>query len=81
MTDEWEVRTVEAVVLALVPEYRQVLVVDTAGRQYALTHRIQGMDQASIKVGQPVICTVTTQLGVVLSAAIVAGPGTDATTA
>lgn len=81
MTDEWEVRTVEAVVMALVPEYRQVVVVDTDGWQYALTHRTQGIDRASLKVGQPVICTVTTQLGVALSAAIATGPGTDATTA
>lgn len=70
MSGSPEVRTVEAVVVALVPEYRQVLVSDADGQHYALTRRTQGIDQASLSVGQRIVCTVTKRLAVVLSATI-----------
>lgn len=38
-------------------------------QSYALTRRTQGIDRASLKVGQRMDCTITARLAVVLSAA------------
>ena len=47
--------------------------------QYApwVTRRTQGIDRASLKVGQHVVCTVTARLAIVLSATIAAEPAGD----
>lgn len=47
MSGQPKVRTVQTVVIAVVPEYRLVLVGDADGRHYALTRRTQGIDLAS----------------------------------
>ena len=63
---------VEAVVLALIPAYHQVKVRDAAGHLYTLTHKTLGVDLASLREGQHVLCTVTRRLPRVLIAAVVA---------
>lgn len=74
MSGKSEVRTVEAVVLALIPEFRQVRVGGADGRHYALTRRTTGIDHASLQVGQQIVCTVTKRRGVVLSATTTSRP-------
>lgn len=68
MSGEPKVRTVQTVVIAVVPEYRLVLVGDADGRHYALTRRTQCIDLAALSVGQRVVCTVAARLAIVLSA-------------
>ncbi len=70
--DEEGTRRVEAVVVALIPEYHQVKVRDGDGHLYALTRKTQGVDLASLHEGQRVVCTVTRRLPRVLTAAAVA---------
>lgn len=64
-------RLIEAVVVALVPEYHQVMVRDDDGHLYALTRKTQGIDLAALREGQRVVCTVTRKLPRVLTAAAV----------
>ena len=64
-------RLIEAVVVALVPEYHQVMVRDDHGHLYALTRKTQGIDLAALREGQRVVCTVTRKLPRVLTAAAV----------
>ena len=64
-------RLIEAVVVALVPEYHQVMVRDDVGHLYALTRKTQGIDLAALREGQRVVCTVTRKLPRVLTAAAV----------
>lgn len=70
--DEGDTRRVEAVVVALIPEFQQVKVRDGDGHLYALTSKTQGVDLASLHEGQHVICTVTRRLPRVLAATAVA---------
>ena len=70
--DAGETRRVEAVVVALIPEYHQVKVRDGDGHLYALTRKTQGVDLAALHEGQRVVCTVTRKLPRVLTAAAVA---------
>ena len=64
-------RLIEAVVVALVPEYHQVMVRDDDGHLYALTRKTKGIDLAALREGQRVVCTVTRKLPRVLTAAAV----------
>ncbi len=66
--DVGESRTVETVVVALVPEFRQVRVRDALGHEYALSRRTEGVDLATLQEGQKITCTVTTTLPRVLKA-------------
>lgn len=70
--DEGDTRRIEAVVVALIPEYHQVKVRDGDGHLYALTRKTQGVDLASLHEGQRVVCTVTRKLPRVLTAAAIA---------
>ena len=63
-----DTRCVEAVVVALIPEYHQVKIRDGDGHLYALTRKTQGVDLAALQVGQRVVCTVTRKLPRVLAA-------------
>ena len=54
-----QTRSVEAVVVALIPEYQQVKVRDGDGHLYALTRKTQGVDLSALREGQRVVCTVT----------------------
>lgn len=67
--DAGETRRVETVVVALIPEYRQVKVRDGDGHLYALTRKTQGVDLAALHEGQRIVCTVTLKLPRVLTAA------------
>jgi hypothetical protein len=66
-----ETRTVEAVVVALIPEYHQVGIRDDEGHLYALTRGTRGVDLADLREGQRVVCTVTRKLPRVLAAAAI----------
>ena len=70
--DEGDILRVEAVVVALIPEYHQVKVRDDDGHLYALTRKTQSVDLAALHEGQRVVCTVTRKLPWVLAAAAVA---------
>ena len=65
-------RQVDAVVVAVVPEYHQAKVRDTEGHLYAITRKTQGIDPTSLREGQRVVCTVTQEVPRVLSATAVA---------
>ena len=65
-----ETRRVEAVVVAVVPEYHQVMVRDADGHLYSLTRKTRGIDLAALREGQRVVCTVTRRLARVLDAAV-----------
>lgn len=66
-----ETLTVTAEVVALLPEYRQVRVLGSGGRQYALTRLTHGIDLATLRLGQRVECTVTARLSRVLNAVLI----------
>lgn len=66
--DAEETRTVETVVIALIPEFEQVKVRDNEGHVYALTRRTRGVDLLALQEAQRLICTVTDKLPRVLSA-------------
>ena len=68
--DTGETRRVEAVVVAVVPEYHQVMVRDADGHLYSLTRKTRGIDLAALREGQRVVCTVTRTLPRVLAAAV-----------
>ena len=70
--DQAETHPVEAVIVVLIPEFHQVQVRDEAGHLYALTRKTLGVDLRALQEGQKVLCTVTTTLPRVLSAAAVA---------
>jgi hypothetical protein len=61
-----ETRRVEAVVVALIPEYHQAKIRDSEGNFYALTHSTPGVDLAMLHEGQRIVCTVTCVLARVL---------------
>jgi hypothetical protein len=63
-----ETRRVEAIVVALIPEYHQVKVRDADGHLYALTRGTPGVDLPALRVGQRINCVVTRSLARVLSA-------------
>jgi hypothetical protein len=65
-----ETRSVETVVVALIPEYHQVKVRDRDGHVYALTRKTAGVRLGDLHEGQQVLCTVTRRLPRVLSAAL-----------
>ena len=67
-----ETRRVEAIVVALIPEYHQVKVRDTEGHIYALTRRTAGIHLSDLHEGQRLLCTITRRLPRVLSAAALA---------
>jgi len=67
-----ETRRVEAVVVALIPEYHQVKVRDSAGHLYALTRDTKGIDLTTLYEGQRIVVTVTRKLPRVLVAAAIA---------
>jgi hypothetical protein len=71
LSDGGATRVVETVVVALVPEYRQVKVRDREGRLYALTSKTAGVELAELHEGQRVVCTVTRKLPRVLTAAAI----------
>jgi hypothetical protein len=66
--DDGQTRHVETIVVALIPEYRQVKVRDCDGHLYALTRRTQGIDLAALYEGQRVVCVLTGEPSRVLSA-------------
>ena len=68
--DTGKTRRVEAFVVAVVPEYHQVMVRDADGHLYSLTRKTRGIDLAALCEGQRVVCTVTRRLPRVLTAAI-----------
>ena len=68
---DFETRRVDAVVIALVPEFRQALVRDADGHDYALTRATQGVDLATLQEGQKISCTVTTRLPRVIAATVI----------
>ena len=70
--DAGETRSVEAIVVALIPEYHQVKVQDTEGHIYALTRKTVGVHLSDLHEGQRVLCTITRRLPRVLSAAALA---------
>lgn len=70
--DSGDTHSVEAVVVALIPQYHQVQVRDREGDLYALTRKTQGIDLTGLHEGQRVVCTVTNVLPRVLAAAAVA---------
>jgi hypothetical protein len=70
--DAGETRRIEAIVVALIPEYHQVKVRDGDGHLYALTRKTQGVALAALHEGQRVVCTVTRRLPRVLTTAAVA---------
>jgi hypothetical protein len=55
-------RVVEATVIAVLPDYRQVRVKTADGHQYAITEKTPGIDWSRLCEGQRVKCTVTTTL-------------------
>jgi hypothetical protein len=63
-----ETRSVEAVVVALIPEYHQVKVRDDEGHLYALTRKTAGVELTKLREGQRLVCTVTRTLPRVLAA-------------
>ncbi len=63
-------RRVETVVIALIPEYRQVKVRDAEGHVFALTAKTAGVELTSLQEGQHVVCTVTRTAARVLTAAV-----------
>ena len=63
---EEETRSVEAVVVAVIPEFEQAKVRDSAGHLYALTRRTAGFTLETLQEGQRVRCTVTCRLPRVL---------------
>jgi hypothetical protein len=63
-----ETRRVEAVVVALIPEYHQVKIRDDEGHFYALTRQTPGVELAKLREGQRIVCTVTRKLPRVLAA-------------
>ena len=65
-------RYVGVTVLALIPEYHQVEVVDGMGRHYSLTEHTQGINLAELKEGQKLACRVNKRLPRVLAAAVLA---------
>lgn len=65
-------RFVGVTVLALIPEYHQVEVVDKMGRHYSLTEHTQGINLAELKEGQKLACRVTKRLPRVLAATVLA---------
>lgn len=67
--DAGDTRCVEAIVVALIPEYHQVKVRDQEGDIYALTRKTVGVHLSDLREGQRVLCTVTRCLPRVLSAA------------
>lgn len=66
-----ETRRVEVVVVALIPEYRQVRARDEEGHLYALTSHTSGIDLTSLHEGQKLTCIVTRRLPRVLSASTI----------
>lgn len=66
--DDVATRTVEAVVVALLPAFGQVRVEAVDGCHYALTRRTQGIDLGSLIEGQRLTCQVAARLSIVLSA-------------
>ena len=67
-----ETRSVEAVVVAIIPEFHQAKVRDSAGHLYALTRRTNGFTLESLQEGQRVRCTVTCRLPRVLRIELIA---------
>jgi hypothetical protein len=55
-------RAVEATVIAVLPDYRQVRVKTADGYQYAITANTPGVDWHELREGQHILCTVTTSL-------------------
>ena len=68
--DTGDTYRVEAVVVAVIPEFHQVQVLDADGHLYALTRKTRGIDLAALREGQRVVCTVTRTLPRVLAAAV-----------
>lgn len=59
---------VEVVVLALVPEFHQVVVKTTDGTRYVLNRHTPGVDLLKLREGQRLLCKVTRRLPRVLNA-------------
>jgi hypothetical protein len=59
---------VDAVVIAVVPEYQLTIVRTDDGRQYSITRHTTGLSFADLIEGQIVRCDVTTRLPRVLRA-------------
>jgi len=55
-------------VIALIPDFHQVMVEDTSGNRYALTRKTQGIDLELLQEGQRVTCTVTSAPARVIAA-------------
>ena len=67
-----ETRSVEAVVVAMTPEFHQAKVRDSVGHMYALTRQTDGFTFETLQEGQRVRCTVTCRLPRVLRIELIA---------
>ncbi len=65
-----DLESVEAVVVALIPEFHQVKVRGFDGRLYTLTRATKGIELDKLHEGDKVRCTVTVKLPRVLSASV-----------
>lgn len=66
-----ETRQVDAIVVAVIPEFHQAKVRDRDGYLYAITRRTSGVDVLLLREGKIVRCTVTLKLSRVLRAEVV----------
>jgi hypothetical protein len=67
-----ETVVLDAVVIALLPEFRQVKARSNAGHLLAITESTRGVHLASLREGQLLRCTVTRRLPRVLRAELLA---------
>lgn len=54
-----ELDRIEVTVVALIPEYQQVLARAADGRQYVITERADGVPWRQLREGQRIVCLVT----------------------
>ena len=62
-----ECANVEALVIAVIPEYHQTVTRAPDGRQYTVTDRATGVPWRALKEGQRVRCLVAKSRGIVLN--------------
>lgn len=68
-----QTRQVWVTIHALIPEFRQARARDATGHEYAITSRTDGIEMASLREGQSLVCTVTLRLPRVLRATLAKG--------
>ena len=70
-------RTVDATVIALIPEYRQAELRAVDGTRFALTEHTPGIALANVREGQHYRCTVTLRFAKVLHAELLIGGSSE----